>query len=238
MTIPEHLEELRYRVLVSLLALVAGGVAAWRVVPHAIAVLAREAGRLVVTTPAEAFVGYLKLLLAVDLVLAGPVILAQAWLYVVPALYPHEVRLAVRAVPAAVGLFLAGVAFGYVVLYPVALRFLLSQAGSGVVPAISFHRLLSFLFGLTVPLGLLFEMPLAGFVAARLGLVTPAGLRRGRRWAVLAAFTLSAVLTPTVDPVTQTAMAGPLVVLYELSILAATWGSRRHGAGAPVSEGA
>ena len=238
MTVVEHLEELRYRVLVSLLALVAGGVAAWRIVPHAISVLASMAGRVVVTSPAEAFTGYLKLLLVVDLVLAGPVILSQAWLYVVPALYPHEVQLAVRAGPAAVVLFLAGVAFGYLALYPTALRFLLTQAGPGVVPAISFSRLLSFLLGLTVPLGLLFEMPLVSYVAARVGVLSPQLLRRQRRWAILAAFTLSAVLTPTVDPVSQTIMAGPLVGLYELSILAAVWARRQRVQPHQVSEGA
>ena len=238
MTVTEHLEELRYRVLVSLLALVAGGVVAWRMVPHAIAVLASMAGRLVVTSPAEAFTGYLKLLLVVDLVLAGPVILAQAWLYVVPALYPHERQLAVRVGPAAVALFLAGVVFGYLALYPVALRFLLTQAGPGVVPAISFSRLLSFLLGLTVPLGLLFEMPLVSYVLARMGLLSAQLLQQKRRWAILAAFTVSAVLTPTVDPISQTIMAGPLVALYELSIRTATWARRPRVQPHQVGEGA
>ena len=236
MTVTEHLEELRYRVLVSLLALVAGGIVAWRVVPHAIALLAEASGRLVVTSPGEAFAGYLKLLLVVDLLLAGPVLLAQAWLYVVPALYPHELALAWRVVPVAVVLFIGGAAFGYLVLYPVALRFLMTQAGPGVVPAITFNRLLTFLLGLTVPLGVLFELPLASYVAARLGFLSPDALRRQRRWAVMGAFTLSAVVTPTVDPVTQTLTAGPLVVLYELAIRAAAWGSRSRQRAAAAAE--
>ncbi len=228
MTIVEHLEELRYRVLICLLALLAGGVAAWQAVPHVLGALAKVAGRLIVTSPAEAFLGYLKILLVLDLTLAAPVLVAQAWLYVVPGLYPHEIRLITRVAPAAGLLFGAGIAFGYLVVYPVALRFLLGQAGPGVVPALALSRYLSFLVSVTLPFGVIFEMPLASYLLARFGMLTGTALRRGRRWAILAAFTAGALLTPTVDAVTQSLMAGPIVLLYELSIYTATWAGRQR----------
>lgn len=225
MTLPEHLEELRYRLLVSLAGLAGGFVVGWRVTPHLLDALEQRAGQLVVVTPAEAFVTYLKLAFTVGLALASPVIVAQAWLFVVPGLYPHEVALAARLGPAAGVLFALGLAFGGAVIYPVAMRFLLAQAGPGVVPALSVSRFVSFLFGLVLPFGLVFEIPLVAYGAGRLGALGPASLARFRRWAVLLSFVVGAALTPP-DVVSQVLMAGPLIVLYELSIVAARWGVR------------
>lgn len=229
MTLTEHLEELRYRLLVSLAALAVGCVAGWRITPHLLDWLEGRAGQLVVVTPAEAFVTYLKLAFALGLALASPVIVAQAWLFVVPGLYPHEVALAARLGPAAGVLFALGLAFGGAVIYPVAMRFLLAQAGPGVVPALSVSRFVSFLSGLVLPFGLVFEMPLVAYGAGRLGVLRPATLVRFRRWAVLLAFVVGAVLTPP-DVVSQVLMAGPLVVLYEISIVTARWGARSREA--------
>lgn len=229
MTLPEHLAELRYRLLVSLSALGAGFVGGWRLTPRLLDALEAVAGPLVVVTPAEAFVTYLRLAFVVGLALASPVIVAQVWLFVVPGLYPQEVALAVRLGPAAGALFALGLAFGAAVILPVALRFLLAQAGAGVSAALSASRFVSFVFGLVLPFGLVFEMPLVAYGAARLGVLSPAAMRRMRRWAVLLAFVVGAALTPP-DVVSQVLMAGPLVVLYEVSILAAARGARSRRA--------
>lgn len=229
MTLTEHLEELRYRLLVSLAALAGGFAAGWRATPHALDALERWTGPLVVVTPAEAFVTYLRVAFTLGLAIASPIIAAQVWLFVVPGLYPHEIALAARVGPAAAGLFALGLAFGAAVIFPVAMRFLLTQAGPGVVSALSASRALSFALGLVLPFGLVFQMPLAAYAAARLGVLQPAALARLRRWAVLLAFVVGAALTPP-DVVSQLLMAVPLVGLYEVSILTARWGARSRQA--------
>ncbi len=235
MTLPEHLEELRYRLLVSLAALAAGFMVGWRATPHVLDVLRGEAGRLVVVTPAEAFVTYLRVAFTVGLAVASPIIVAQIWLFVVPGLYPAEIALAARIGPAAAVLFAAGLAFGSAVVFPIAMRFLLGQAGSGVVAALSVSRVLSFALGLVLPFGVVFQLPLAAYVAGRLGLVEPTSLARLRRWAVLLAFVVGAVLTPP-DVISQVLMSVPLVVLYEVAIVTARWGARARARG-PLADG-
>ncbi|MBE3599249.1 MAG: twin-arginine translocase subunit TatC [Limnochordaceae bacterium] len=226
MTLTEHLEELRYRVFLSLLAVAGGFVAGWRLVPPFMDHLRAVGGQLIVVTPAEAFVTYLRVAFSIGLVLASPVLMAQVWLFVAPALYPHEAALAVRLAPAAAALFASGLGFGGALMFPVAMRFLVGQSGPGVMPALSAAKVVSFLFGLMLPFGIVFEMPVVAYLLARLGILRPAPLRRMQRWAVFLAFVLAAVLTPTVDPVSQVLMAGPIVLLYEVSIWTAAWGER------------
>ncbi|MEW6047156.1 MAG: twin-arginine translocase subunit TatC [Bacillota bacterium] len=233
MTLTEHLEELRYRLLISIAALAAGLTGGWRLTPHVIDLLERSAGRLVVVTPAEGFFTYLKIAFVIGLAMASPVIVAQVWLFVAPALYPHEVSLAARIAPVAGVLFALGLVFGGAIIYPVAMRFLIGQAGQGVTPALSVSRFVSFFTGLVLPFGLVFEMPAAAYGAGRLGIVEPARLSRLRRWAILLAFIVAAVLTPP-DVISQLLMAGPLVVLYEVSVVAAAWGARVRRAARPA----
>lgn len=230
----EHLEELRFRLIVSCLAFVAAASVGWLLVPQVLDRFAQSVGRLIFVAPAEAFFVRLKIAAAIGLLLALPIILYQAWRFVLPALFPDE-RQALQVFVGAGGvLFLLGLAFGYFVAYPLALAFFLSFGGEGVRPAIVASRHLGFFLGTTLSFGVAFQLPVVLLALVRLGVVTPERLRELRRVALFLAFVAAAVLTPA-DGVSQFLMAGPLVALYELTLLAAPrFVPPAHGLGNPL----
>ena len=145
MTAEEHLAELRRRLLISLGAVAAGSVAGWFVAPDLLRMFAAHVGRpFVFVSPAEAFSSYLKMAVSLGTALALPVILVQGWLFVLPALFPHERRTARRYMLPSLALFVAGVAFAYFIVYPIALRFLLGFGSDRVQPYLSIASFLSF----------------------------------------------------------------------------------------------
>lgn len=124
-------------------------------------------------------------------------------------------------------LFCGGVAFAYLVSFPLVLHFLLDHAGGGTAAKLAVSDYISFFFSFHIFFGVIFLLPLAAWALGRLGLLSPLSLRRRRKWAVLIILALAAVLTPP-DPVTQIALALPLLLLYELCILTAALGYRRR----------
>lgn len=216
----EHLEELRFRLIVSCLAFLGATALGWLMVPAVLDRFAQSVGRLIFVAPAEAFFVRLKIAAVIGLLLALPIILHQAWLFVLPALFPDEKQVLQVFLGAGVALFFLGLAFGYFVAYPLALTFFLSFGGEGVRPAIVVSRHLAFFLGTTLSFGVAFQLPVVLLALVRLGVVTPQGLQAMRRVALFLAFVVAAVLTPA-DGVSQFLMAGPLVALYELTLLAA-----------------
>lgn len=217
MTLVEHLAELRLRLIVVLISFVLGAIVGWLGVPYVLDMFEQQVGRLVFFTPAEAFVTRLKIAAFLGLLITGPIAVAQAWLFVMPALFPHERRMLRAYVPISLGLFALGLLFGFYVIYPVALGFVLGVIGSDVQAAISVAELLTFFVGTTVPLGLAFQLPMVLLVVARLRLVNPLVLRRGRRHVIFWTFVLSAVVTPP-DVVSQILLALPVLALFELGL--------------------
>ncbi|MBI2915084.1 MAG: twin-arginine translocase subunit TatC [Firmicutes bacterium] len=225
MTLVGHLDELRKRLIWASASLIAGTVGGWFLAPGILRSFARDAGGFVYLAPAEAFASYLKTAVAIGCVLASPVILAEAWLFVVPGLYPGERRAALRYLPGALALFGLGLAFGYYVAYPVALLFLLGFGSQRLVPALAVSRYLMFVFSLTVPFGLAFQLPLVASFLTRQGVLSPEFLRRKRRGAYLLAFVLGGVFTPP-DVISQLLLAVPLVLVFELSIVTSSRSAR------------
>ena len=222
----DHLEELRWRILWSLLALVVGiGVAFFLAVKFdAIALLARpiapllEGHKLVYTHPTDAFSVTLSASVWLGVAFAFPVIGYNVWAFVAPALYNHEKRVVLPLLVGAVVLFLAGVALAYFVVVPLTLRFLLTFQVASLDPMITVQDYFSFVISLAVSFGLAFELPIAIVLLTMLGLVTPHFLRKFRRHAAVLCVVLGAFLSPG-DAVTSTiAMAGPLYLLFEMSI--------------------
>lgn len=216
MTIVEHLGELRRRLILSLVAVAGGTVFGWFQAPKVIHFLAQNVGYLVFFAPAEAFFAHLNVALGVGAVLASPIVLAEVWLFIVPGLLPKEARFFKRWVPWVVGLFTGGMLFGYFAVYPVALRFFL-RMGRGMEPALAVQRYLGFLWTWIFPFGLMFELPLILVVLAKLGVVTAAQLRQGRKYFLFGAYVLAVFIAPS-EVVLQLLIAAPLLVLYELSI--------------------
>lgn len=230
MTVIEHLEELRTRLLKVVVAVILGSIAAWfaneqiisalvlplRRLPEAQSIL--SGGQLMTTSPTEGLLIRLKVTAFAGFVIALPVILWQLWRFVTPGLYRHERRYAVPFVISSLLLFGIGATLCYYGL-PQAVRVLVSLAGTDFVLVPRASEYLSFVLVMITAFGLTFEFPLALIFLSLAGVVDSRKLRKGRRFAWLAALIIAAVVTPTADPVTQLSLAIPLGFLYELTIL-------------------
>jgi sec-independent protein translocase protein TatC len=232
MTLIEHLEELRSRIFKMVIAFVITSIAAWffydRILRFLIEPLTRlpaaaqfvTRGKLVFFSPQEAFFVRVKVVSVTGIVLALPVILWQAWRFVVPGLYKHERRYAIPFVFVASALFAAGVAVAFAML-PAALRVLTAFGGTELVIVPRATEYLSFLLLLIFAFGATFELPVVVLALTLAGVVSTAALRRGRRWAYVIILVVAAIVTPTPDPINMCLLAAPLVVLYEATILVA-----------------
>jgi len=233
----EHLGELRVRIMRSLFWLLGGLVIAFPFSERIVDWLARPVTKLgyklVFTAPAEAFWVQMKVAMIVGLFIASPGILWQVWAFIAPGLHEHEKKYAAPFVIIGSLMFIAGGAFSLFVVTPYAINFLLSYARETLQPMITLENHVGFLLKFTLAFGLVFELPLALTLLARMGLVTPRALARNRKYAILGAFIAGAVLTPTPDAFNQTLMAGPLILLYEVGIICARVFGRRKPAPVP-----
>ena len=240
MSLGEHLEELRRRVIICLLAVGAAFIVCWlflrdgiRMIvqrPHVRAMEALELDTaLKFSTYFESLVAQLKTCLAFGLVLVSPVVVYQLWAFVAPGLFPHERRRGIKLAGACMVCLAAGVLFGYFVFLPVALRYLISLSGGWAEPVLMIGSYLSLVFLLTVALAVAFQTPVVVFYLIRWGVVDAAAMRRHRRGVILGAFIVGAFLTPP-DPLTQMMMALTLIVLYDLGglLAAPSWPAFRN----------
>jgi len=223
----DHLEELRWRLLWSITALVFGvGIAAlvllkvnvigWLTKPIAPYL---PSHKLVYTHPGDPFSIFMQAAAILGLMLALPVIMYQLWAFLAPALYSKEKRIALGVVVAAILLFVAGAAVGYFLVLPLAIPWLM-DFGTGVLePMITASEYFGFAFTLTLAFGVSFELPVVLLGLAALGVVTPTFLARYRRHAIVGAVIIGAFLTPGDMVWTTMAMAIPLYLLYEVSII-------------------
>ena len=227
LTFAGHLEELRRRLGVSLLAWLAATGMALTQAPRLLAWLRAPVEDLLPAfaffSPTEPLVAYVKVAVLAGAALALPVALWQLWGFVRAALRPGERRFGAAVVGWGCLQFVLGLAFAYTVLGPVSLRFLLRLGSRTMVPVLSVDRYLAFLLGLMWWCGVAFEVPVVVAVLAKAGIVTAEWLRQQRPLAILGLIILAAVVTPTTDPVNLLLLALPLVGLYELSILLARW---------------
>jgi sec-independent protein translocase protein TatC len=232
MSVFEHLEELRWRIIKSLAAVTVASAGVFvfnNPVIHALErplhpeynVLGGGTGapvKLIFTSPGEYFMAVIKVALLGGLYLALPVILYQILAFVSPGLLPSERRWAVPIVIGAFVFFTIGVVFSYFLLLPTGLQFLVGFAPSDVQPLLTVGKYLGFAAGLLFATGLAFQLPLFLLGASVAGLVTSYFLARYRRQAFLLAFVLAAIITPSIDIFTQVMLAGALYGLFELSI--------------------
>ena len=224
MSFLEHLEELRVRLIRSLLALLVGFALSWGFrerIFHLLTEPLRDAYpgiKFIYTGPSEALMLYMKMAFFVGIFVAAPFILYQVWAFIAPGLYPHEKKWAVPFIALGSLFFLGGAAFGHTVLFPLTFRFLGEFGGADMTFMPKVDEYYSFYSWFLLGLGLVFQLPVVIFVLSRIGLVTPGFLLRQFKYAALGAFVLSAVITPTPDMVTQTLLALPMIGLYALGI--------------------
>lgn len=233
----DHLEELRWRVLYSLLAIVIGTLVGWFIVERVdvIGLLIRPIapllpdGKLKFTNPTEPFFITLKFAFALGVLLASPIMGYQTWAFLAPALYQRERRLVIPALSVGVLLFLAGASAAYFWVLPRALQVLLSFQRNVFEPIITADHYFGFAAQLILAFGLITELPLVVVLLAALGLVTPQFLIRHRRYAIVLSAVAAALLSPP-DAVSMVAMMVPLWLLYEVSIFCA-WVVTKRGRG-------
>ena len=232
----DHLEELRWRILWSLLALAIGFAVGLLLVLRYdfIAVIERpilpylQGQKLVYTHPGEPFNIAMSVSFAVGAVLATPVVLYQLWSFLSPALYQHEKRVVIPVLFGATLLFLCGVSISFFLLLPFTLDFLLGFQTASLTPMITAGNYFGFATGMSLALGAVFELPILIVALTAFGIVTPRTLVKFRRHAFAACFLTAAVITPG-DVLSATfVLLGPLYGLYELSILLSYFVDRRR----------
>jgi sec-independent protein translocase protein TatC len=237
MSLLEHLDELRRRIFVSAIAVVVAFIGCWfyareifRWLERPILQALPAGDKLAFTDLAGPFLLYIKVALLAAVFVASPVILLQLWMFIRPGLYRKERLLAAPFLVFTTLFFVAGGYFGYLVAFPMVVRFLLSM-GEDFRQVVTIQTYFSMMSKILLGLGLVFEMPMLIFFLARLGIVSARQLLRWFRWAVLAIFVIAAIITPTPDIATQTVFAVPMILLYLLGVgVAAVFGRRQDDA--------
>ncbi len=241
MPLTEHLSELRKRIIISLTGLLIGFLLSFNYSEDLFKFLTLplrseisfsirypfisfipskiKNPSLVFLAPAEAFWMHLKVSLVAGLILSLPVILFQFWRFISPGLLPKERRYIGPFVIIATILFLFGGAFCFFFVLPFAMGFLLTYKTGIIMPMLSVGNYVDFCLKFILAFGTVFELPIVIVFLTRMGIVTPKTLAKNRKYAILLAFVVAAILTPTPDAFNQTLMAGPIIILYEAGIL-------------------
>jgi sec-independent protein translocase protein TatC len=244
MPLTAHLEELRWRIVRSLVAIAVGFVLAYAFAEPLVGFLVRPLTSLRPDVPlvigtgvTEAFFTKLKVSFIAGMFVSSPVIFFQGWRFVAPGLYQQEKQLALPFSIAASFFFMLGAGFCYQFVFPVAYEFFLQEFSSiGISPQIRISEYLSFTARMLLGFGVTFELPVVTFFLARIGAVTHRTLTAYWRYAIVVIFVVAAVLTPGPDIASQMMMATPLLVLYGLSIGVAYMFGRPAPASEPVAD--
>jgi sec-independent protein translocase protein TatC len=227
MSLMEHLEELRKRLVHSAIYLGLGFIVAYafheRHYGFIQAPLDRLGIKLNYTHPMDPLNLYLQVSLIGGVIIASPFILYQVWLFIAPGLYQKEKRFVIPFMTATVGLFLAGASFGYFFVLPGALKILILGFGSKFNPIVTIEEYTGFFLSIILGLGISFELPILIFFLALFGIVSPKFLWKNIRYAILAVFIVAAVICPSPDPSTMCIYAIPMLVLYLIGIGVAWW---------------
>jgi sec-independent protein translocase protein TatC len=233
MSFLDHLEELRKRIIHSLIAVAVAFGVSWTFADTLFKIVAaplRKTGAEVISTSLTGpFNLELKLALLSSVFLAAPFILGQVWLFISPGLYKHERRYALPFILSSSILFILGGVFGYFIAFPFATQFLVQWSkGMDLVPRINATEYFDLFVMVELGLAVIFEIPALIFVLARIGLVSGSFLLRNTRYAILISFVLAAVITPTTDVANMMVMVVPMVGLYLLGVIVAyAFGKKR-----------
>lgn len=238
----DHLEELRRRLVYSIAAVAVGFFACWWKVEWIYDIMQRPildalrangmSEKLVYLNPVEPFNLYLKIAALAGLFVTSPFVLYQVWMFISPGLYRHEKRYVVPFMFSTIVLFITGGYFGYKIVYPQALGFLI-HFGRQFQPMITISEYTSLFLSIILGMGLIFEMPILIFFLALMGIVSAGFMLKNFRYAILLIFIVAAIVTPTPDVLSMCIFAAPMVALYAVSIAIAWFvhPSRRRARG-------
>jgi len=234
MTFLEHLEDLRKRIFLSFIVIVLAVIPAWFFSKEIFEILAvpvtqflPEGEMLAFTSLTEPFMLYIKVSFLTAIFATSPFIFLQFWLFTAPGLYQKEKKYVIPFVFLTTFFFILGGLFGYLVVFPWACRFFIGM-GADFRPVITVKQYFSLALRVLLGIALVFELPTLVFFLSRMGLITSRWMIKNFKYAVLAIFIIAAIITPTPDMITQSIIAGPMLVLYGLSILIAFFSEKRR----------
>jgi len=223
----DHLEELRRRIVYSIAAVAVGFFACWWKVERIYDVMQRPimdalkanglSEKLVYLNPTEPFNLYLKIAALAGLFLTSPFVLYQVWMFISPGLYRKEKRYVVPFMVSTITLFSCGGYFGYKIVYPQALNFLI-HFGRQFQPMITIGEYTSLFLSIILGMGLIFEMPILIFFLSLMGIISAGFMWKNFRYSILVIFIIAAIVTPTTDILNMCIFAAPMIALYAVSI--------------------
>jgi sec-independent protein translocase protein TatC len=244
MSLLAHLEELRKRIVLSVFGVMIGFLLCWSFADRIFGLMQQPiinslrhhglGGGLVYLNPTEPFNLYLEVALVAGLFAASPFVFYQLWLFIAPGLYRTEKRYVLPFLLGTVGLFIAGGLFGYKMVYPASLDFLIGY-GQRFQPMITIGEYTKLFVTITLGLGLIFEMPILVFFLALMRIITARWMWRNLRYSILVIFIIAAIVTPTADVLNMCLFAAPMVALYAISIGVAWLVGSKHRRGAGVA---
>ena len=244
MSFLDHLEELRQRLMKCLVALVVATGICWgwheelfHFMTSPLRVYDPDV-KFIYTAPSEALMLYMKMSFFAGIFLAAPYVLYQIWAFIAPGLYAHEKKWAFPFIFMGTSFFVGGAAFGHFILFPMTFKFLGEFGGGDMQFLPKIDEYYSFYSWFLLGLGVVFQLPVVVFVLSRIGLVTPMFLLKQFKYAVLAAFVVAAIITPTPDVVTQSFLALPMLGLYLLGVAVSFVFARPRKEARPADEAA
>ncbi len=226
----DHLDEFRDRLIRSLIAFAIGVVIFYSFSGNVIHWIIKPVGQLYFTSPSEAFMAHMILSTFGGLFISLPFILFEIWQFVALALKENERRFIIFFFPMSILLFLLGVVFAYFVVIPMMYRFFLGFASDVLVPMVTVKNYISFVGNMTLAFGVVFQLPIVLVFLAKIGIATPEFLIQKRRHAIVILLIISAIVTPP-DVISMIMMSVPLLILYELGIIAVKWSMRNKKEG-------
>jgi sec-independent protein translocase protein TatC len=232
MSFLDHLEELRWRILKGVIAIVLGMIVAaffadFLVKDVVLAPLLKVGLKAQVLTPYGIVLTYMQVFIVTGIIGAMPVLLYQIWQFIAPGLLPNERKYAWWIVFFTSVCFLSGIAFAYFILVPTALAFFSTFGTDTFELNIAINEYISFILSLILGAGIVFELPMITYFLTKIGLLTPAFMRKYRRHAIVGILIISAIVTPTPDILTQSLLSAPMILLYEVSIFISKFAQRK-----------
>ena len=232
MSFLEHLEELRWRLIKAAIAIAVCAIPSgiyWQKILNWVMIyplrFIENPPEIIITNPSEGIIISFKIAFAGGLIAASPAVFFQLWRFISPGLYRNEKQVILPAVLASTVFFIGGISFSYYTL-PIVLKFLTTYAGESLHPMFKAGEYFGFLLKISMSFGIVFELPVISFVLARMGVLTPGFLLKHFRYALVIIFLLAAILTPP-DVISQLMLAGPLLLLYGISIVVTALAARR-----------
>lgn len=218
MSFLEHLEEMRRRIIRCLIFILIFSIVAYFFSEWIIDFIARPVEKLYFLDPTEAFAMRIKISIIMGIILSIPVIFYHLWQFIVPGLFEKEIKLVIPVVIFSTIFFIIGASFCFFLVLPLGIKFLLGFGTDKLSPMIKIGSYISFVSYMTLAFGAVFELPVVSYFLGRVGIITSRTLAKGRRYAFVGILILASVLTPP-DLFSQLMLAGPLYILYEISIL-------------------